>query len=371
MKILIINWRSVKDPLAGGAEKTTFEHCKRWVKKHKAEVTWLSSKYNKNITSEEIEGVKFEYIGSFLNRDKIPLILISFPIFYFLVIYNYFKKYRGKINLVIEEIHGIPYLTPLYIKEPVIVYIHEIAGEIWDKMFNFPINIIGKNIEKFFLKFYQNVNFITASKSSEKDLISIGIKKKKIYIVEHGISLKPVKSITKKYSSFTLVFLNRMVKMKGPERALEIFAKFLQKFPDSKLLMLGDGEEEYVSSLKKLSIKLNIEKNIEFKGFVSEEDKIEILQKSHALINTSYKEGWGLVNLEANSQGTPAIVFDVEGCKDSVKDGINGYISDTEKSFIENIEKVMKKDLSKSSLEYSKKFNYDIKSEDFWKIVSS
>jgi glycosyltransferase involved in cell wall biosynthesis len=135
--------------------------------------------------------------------------------------------------------------------------------------------------------------------------------------------------------------------------------------------MLGDGEDEYISSLKNLSIKLNIEKNIEFKGFVSEEDKIEILQKSHALINTSYKEGWGLVNLEANSQGTPAIVFDVEGCKDSVKDGINGYISNTEKSFIENIEKVMKKDLSKSSLEYSKKFNYDIKSEDFWKIVSS
>jgi len=35
MKILIINWRSLKDPLEGGAERATLEFAKRWVKKYK------------------------------------------------------------------------------------------------------------------------------------------------------------------------------------------------------------------------------------------------------------------------------------------------------------------------------------------------
>ena len=64
------------------------------------------------------------------------------------------------------------------------------------------------------------------------------------------------------------------------------------------------------------------------------------MQSAHALINTSYKEGWGLVNLEANSQGTPAITFNVEGCKDSIKNGVNGFISETEEDFVKNILKI-------------------------------
>lgn len=371
MKILILNWRSIKDPLAGGAEKTTFEHCKRWVKKHNAEVIWLSSKYDQKINSEIIDGVKFEYIGSFLNRDKVLVILFSFPIFYVSIIYNYLKKYRNNIDIVIEEIHGIPYLTPLYVKEKNFVYIHEVAGEIWDKMFNFPINIIGKFIERLFLKFYKKTRFITASKSSEKDIINSGIRKKMISIVEHGISIKPVSKVMKKYQNFTLVYLNRLVRMKGPERALEIFAKFLQKFPGSKLIIIGQGDLDYTDSLKEIANKLNIKQFVDFKGFVSEAEKIEILQKSHVLINTSYKEGWGLVNLEANSQGTPAVVYNVEGCRDSVKNGVNGFVSENDKQFLENLEKIKSQNLNQTSLEYSKKFNYDEKSEEFWKLLIS
>jgi glycosyltransferase involved in cell wall biosynthesis len=42
---------------------------------------------------------------------------------------------------------------------------------------------------------------------------------------------------------------------------------------------------------------------------------------------TSVKEGWGLVVTEANSQGTPAVVYNVDGLRDSVKDGNTGIIA--------------------------------------------
>jgi glycosyltransferase involved in cell wall biosynthesis len=59
--------------------------------------------------------------------------------------------------------------------------------------------------------------------------------------------------------------------------------------------------------------------DIEVLGRVSKEEKLELMQKSHALAVTSVKEGWGLVVTEAASQGTPAVVYNVDGLRDSVQ----------------------------------------------------
>ncbi|HEX9007683.1 MAG TPA: hypothetical protein VF837_00280, partial [Patescibacteria group bacterium] len=120
MKILILNWRSIKDPLQGGAELATFEFAKRWTRDYQAEITWLSPVYDKNIKEETIDGIKFKYIGSSLNRNLFTLV-ISFPIFYFLVFWTYLTKFKNHVDVVIDQVHGIPYLTPLYVKEKIIV----------------------------------------------------------------------------------------------------------------------------------------------------------------------------------------------------------------------------------------------------------
>ena len=53
MNILILNWRDTKNPKSGGAEIVTMEHAKRWIKKG-YDVTWLTSKFNKSLETEEI-----------------------------------------------------------------------------------------------------------------------------------------------------------------------------------------------------------------------------------------------------------------------------------------------------------------------------
>jgi len=365
VKILILNWRSITDPLKGGAEVVTFEHAKRWVRDHKAEVTWLCAKYDKNKDTEEIEGIKFEYLGQELKRDSVLNLMISFPIFFYLIYKTYKQKYQNKIDVVIDQIHGIPFLTPLYVKEKVVLYIHEVAGSIWDKMFPFPINKIGIFMEKLFLKSYLGTKIITVSESTKDDLIKLG-NFKDVVIVNNGVNTKVIESPTQKFENFTLLFLNRMVKMKGPERAIEIFSHIKKIIPNSKLIMIGRGEESYISSLKKKIQDLQIDEDVKIIGFVTEEEKLLNLQKSNLLINTSYKEGWGLVNIEANTQGTPAVAFDVEGCRDSILNGVNGYISKNEEDFINNILKIKQNDLAKSSLEFSKHFNWDVKAEEFY-----
>lgn len=373
MKILLLNWRSLKDPLSGGAEQSTFEVAKRWVKKHGVQVTWISAPYKNEIKNENIEGIEFIYLGNVLNRDNTFSMIINFP-WFLIETYRYIRNKGSKFyDVVIDQVHGIPFFTPFYVKSKIVVYIHEVAGDIWYKMFMFPINVIGKYLEKIVLtKIYKNVKFITVSNSTKEALLKIGIRNSKIEIVEaHGLTMKVLKDPQKKYQDFTVVFLNRLVKMKGPERAILIFSKLKKILPNSKLIIVGRGEEDYVAYLKNLTREHKIQQDVDFKGFVSLEEKSEILQKSHVLLNTSYKEGWGLVNLEANSQGTPAIAFNVEGCRDSIKPGINGYIANNEEEFIEKILEVKENpNLQTSSINHSKQYNYDDKSEEFWNAIN-
>lgn len=370
MKILILNWRSINDPLQGGAELATFEQAKRWVTNHKAKVTWLSPKYDKKIVRETVEGVDFQYMGFPLTRNIFQL-LFAYPIFYFLIFWTYLTQFKGKVDVVIDEVHGLPYLTPLFVKEKNVVYIHEVAGEIWDLMYPFPINKIGRFIEKIIFLPYKKTSFV-GTKIVAEDLVALEIPKKNINIVNYGVTAPDTKKVPKKNKNLTIVFLNRLVKMKGPERTIEVFSKVIKKDKNAKLIFVGRGEEEYEKVLKTFAGKLNIANNIEFKGFVSTEEKFKILGQSHVLINASFKEGWGLVNIEANRMGTPVVAFRVKGNTTTVKDGVSGFLfAENEQQQIADkiVELRNNTQIRQSSLEYSRQFDWNKVSNQFYEVL--
>ena len=358
--------------MEGGAERATFEFAKRWVKNHNAKVIWLSPSYDNKIKSESVEGVDFEYIGLPLSRN-IFWLLLSFPYFYLSVIKIYFKKFKGNIDVVIDQVHGIPYLTPLYVKEKIVVYIHEVGGEIWKIMYPFPINLIGLTFEKIIFSIYRKykIQFV-CNYSTKQDLIeNFKINSNLIEVINYGVSAPKttLKEQPKKEEDLTLVYLNRIVKMKGIERGFLVFSKILAKYPRAKLWILGRGDESYVEYLKKYASELGIKDSIKFFGFITEVEKFNLLSRAHVLINPSYLEGWGLVNIEANRMGTPAVVFDVRGCRDSVKNGVSGYISPDNNinSMVGDIIKIYEGDnLQKLSWKYSNKFDWEPLSKIFY-----
>ena len=54
--------------------------------------------------------------------------------------------------------------------------------------------------------------------------------------------------------------------------------------------------------------------------------KLDLMQRAHLICVTSLKEGWGLIVTEAASQGTPAVVYNVDGLRDSVRNGKTGFV---------------------------------------------
>ena len=61
-------------------------------------------------------------------------------------------------------------------------------------------------------------------------------------------------------------------------------------------------------------------------GFVSERKKYELMQRAHALVCPSIREGWGIIISEAGYLGTPGIVYDSPGLRDAVDRGRAGYV---------------------------------------------
>jgi glycosyltransferase involved in cell wall biosynthesis len=154
--------------------------------------------------------------------------------------------------------------------------------------------------------------------------------------------------------------------MKGIEDVIDAFALVHEKYKNAELWVLGDGDPKYVQSLKNRKIaNLHLSKKIKFWGFVSEDDKLKLLSKAHLLLHASVKEGWGLVVIEAASQATPAVVYNVEGLRDSVKDGVTGVVTkkntprDLARSAVDLIDnRKLYQELQKNSLDYAKSLSW-------------
>jgi glycosyltransferase involved in cell wall biosynthesis len=67
----------------------------------------------------------------------------------------------------------------------------------------------------------------------------------------------------------------------------------------------GDDEEH----LKHRAHSLGLEGQVTFLGFVSEAEKIRLLQEATLFVNPSLKEGWGITNIEANACGTAVVAY--------------------------------------------------------------
>jgi glycosyltransferase involved in cell wall biosynthesis len=364
MKILILSWRDIKSPFAGGAEIFTFENARRWVASGH-EVTWFTSGFETNPKEESIEGVKIIRRGSETT--------VHYQAFR-----HYHKFFRGKFDLVIDEINTIPFFTPLYIKEKKVVLIFQLAREVWFHETFFPLSLIGFFAEYFYLRIYRNIPVITISESTKQDLLNLGFSKK-IFVLPIGITFKPLEQVPQKEDNPTLVFVGRLRRSKRVHHIIKALRFLKIKIPNIRLRIIGRvGRSDYLSRLNHLIRKYDLGENVIFHGYVDELTKQGLLKKAHAIVITSAREGWGLAVTEANALSTPAIAYNVPGLKDSIRNGETGIL--VKKNSPHSLSRailtmlqdkgLLYQKLSLNALEWSKKFCWDKSAEQSLTILS-
>lgn len=115
----------------------------------------------------------------------------------------------------------------------------------------------------------------------------------------------------KQVEGFSILSAGKLLKIKGFDLAIKSFKLFLEKNPDARLIIAGDGPE--LNNLKNLAKNLGIENKVFFKGWMSSDDLADEMGKSDIFLFCSLRDGGGAVVVEAMAEGTPVVCFDISG----------------------------------------------------------
>lgn len=104
----------------------------------------------------------------------------------------------------------------------------------------------------------------------------------------------------------TVLFLGRFTWQKGPEIFVEAADYILAKMPETRFIMIGDGD--MYDEVVELVHRLGLESSFSFPGFVSRPFVERFLLQGDLLLLSSRREPFGLVALEAARAAVPVIL---------------------------------------------------------------
>jgi len=365
MKILWLTWKDKEHPLAGGAEVVSSELGKRLVADGH-EVLFVTGGFDGCAPETQIDGYKVVRVGGRVSA-------------YWQTFRYVRKQLRDWPDLVIEEVNTVPYFSKFYLKKPRYLFFHMLSRKIWFHEMFFPLNFVGYVLEPFYLRLLRGDPVVTVSDSTRMDLAHQGFDRSDISIISEGIQISPVQNLTavQKYTAPTLISLGSMRSMKRTLHQIEAFDIAKLSMPELKLKIAGASEGDYGKQVLQRIQQSPFASDIEYLGRVSQEQKRQLMQRGHVISVTSVKEGWGLIVTEAASQGTPAVVYNVDGLRDSVLHEHTGLITDEHPQHLARAivhllrDSSLYRQLQQNAYELSKHITFERSYRDFKETVLS
>jgi glycosyltransferase involved in cell wall biosynthesis len=306
MRIFILNWRDIRSPRAGGAERVTHEVARRLVARGH-DVTWLSSASSGLPADETVDGVNV------LRRGSEATTRLHAPA----------AVRRAAPDVILEEINTLPYFAPLWADAPVVLYMNQLAREVWWYEAAKPVALAGWLAEPIYLRAYRDCEAVTISRSSLDDLRRLGLNRR-ILVVPMAAEHESLSDFPAKPLSGQMVAIGRLTPSKRYDHAIRALASLRTTHPDASLTLIGDGRDN--ERLRKLAAAEGLDSDVHFAGRVSDTEKHELIDGADVLVGTSVREGWGLTVTEAAARGTPSVVYDIPGFRDAVIDRRTGRV---------------------------------------------
>jgi glycosyltransferase involved in cell wall biosynthesis len=342
--ILILTDRDWEHPQGGGTGTHLHEQVKHWLAwGHK--VTVIAGGFDGALPVERQGNLTVKRIGS--RTTVFPRSIVRGR-----------AALESKADVAFEVINGITFLTPIWMDIPRVGMIHHIHREHYVREMGSPGRIAAAALETLPLKlFYRDTTFMTVSESTAGEIATHGIPRSRIHVAHNGVEsdhLSPgVRSKTPK-----IVYLGRIKRYKR----IELLVEALAQIPGVVLEIAGDGDHR--PEVEEAIAKFGVSDRVRLHGFVSEEQKLELLQSSWLNVTASSVEGWSLVAMEAAACATPTVAMRVGGLREAVVDGTTGLLADNPSELTAYIRRLLENDdererMAQAGLERSWNFNWE------------
>ncbi len=312
MNILLVNWQDRDNPQAGGAEVHLFEIFGRLASAgHRVRLVcsgWEGSPALATVGGIEVHRVGGRHSFAVLGRGAVRRVIRA-----------------ERPDILVEDINKLP----LYLAgqgPPFCAIVPHLFGETVFQEAPWPMAALVWLAERPLPAGYRGSAFHAISESTRDDLVSRGIPAARVRVIHPGVDsvrLSPDPA-GRREPVPTFLYVGRLKRYKGIGYAIRALASARRARPELRLVVAGAGD--YLPELVRLATELGQESAVDFRGFVSEEEKLSLLRGSWANLFPSPKEGWGITVVEAAACGTPSVASDSPGLRDSVRDGVTGFL---------------------------------------------
>ena len=344
MHILVLADRDWTHPQGGGTGTHLQEQVRFWLDwGHK--VTVVAGGYPGALPVEHQGNLTVKRIGS--RTTVFPRVIMKGQ-----------RALEPRADVVFEVINGITFLTPLWMQIPRVGMIHHIHREHYVREMGGAGRFAAAALETFPLKgLYRDTAFLTVPDSTAADIAEHGIPRERIQVAHNGVDTSALMP-GRKADKPTLLYLGRLKRYKRIEFLLDA----LDACPDATLEIAGDGDHR--AAIEVEISRRGLGERVVLHGFVSEEEKLELLQRAWLNVTASSVEGWSLVALESAACATPTVAMRVGGLREAVVDHETGLLSDTREQLSQNIKKLLDDDelrerMGASALERSYQFAWE------------
>lgn len=311
MRLLVLNWQDRLNPMGGGAETHLHEIFGRLARRGHS-VTLLVSGWGDAPARETVDGMEVHRAGGRYTFN------IAAP--------SYYRRRLKKdhFDVMVEDLNKVPLLTPLWAAHPLALLAHHLFGATAFQEASLPLATATWVMERPLGTVYRDVPTMAVSRSTALDLGHRGLPEESIAVIPNGVDLEHCAPGGERHGTPTLLYLGRLKRYKRVDLPIRALARLRAEGLHVRLVIAGTGDHS--AALRALVEELGVGDGVEFRGYVSEEEKVELFRGAWVHLLTSPKEGWGITNLEAAACGTPTIASDSPGLRDSVVDGETGFL---------------------------------------------
>ncbi|MGN9912899.1 glycosyltransferase family 4 protein [Phytohabitans sp. LJ34] len=369
--ILFLNWRDTRHPEGGGSEV--------YIERMAAEM--VARGYRATILCQAYAGAAAEEVKpdgvQVVRRGGRHTVYLFAALVYLAGALGFGPlsgRRFGRPDVIVDVCNGLPFLSRVYARRPVIALVHHVHREQWRVIFGPVPARIGWWIEsRLAVRVYRSCPYVTVSESSRAELVGLGVDAERITIIRNGTPAV-LTSPVPRTDHPSLLVLGRLVPHKRVELALRATVLLARELPTIELVIAGQGWWE--APLRELTADLGIEHRVRFAGFVTEADKHELLGRSWVALTPSIKEGWGLTIVEAAAHGTPSVAFrSAGGVSEAILDGHTGTLVDDELDFLRAVRRLLRDDerrteMGRAGRVYARGFTWEASGDAFAGLVS-
>lgn len=173
-----------------------------------------------------------------------------------------------------------------------------------------PIEPMPPKLRKLKFEFNKKFDAVTVLTQADKDYI--GNRLNNVYVLPNPLAFEPVgdNRVTREKTILAVGRLNAPI-YKGFDILIEAFGKITKEFPEWKLVIMGEGTDSQKKHLNSLAVNNGIEKSFEILPFQA--DPLPVFQRCGVFCLSSRYEGFGMVLIEAMSQGCACVACDYKG----------------------------------------------------------